>query len=241
MSFDQVNILILDLPIYAINGLLWLLYALASILPALVSAAVAGVMMLVVDDAVQKLASARPLRDGRGGLQTSQKTSQIVTGIVLALWIVAQWGMGAPVPWIGATMWIAGLLAILAVPAQRFSLLNGVKVGIVTYALAVIISRIYLVYTSQISPEQWAALLGFDGRRGADHRQHARQHHHGGDLGALAGGAARLLLDAGPASLAQPDFLTNPPSPTHSRPTSRCFCSCAIAAAANPLQKGFHP
>jgi len=160
MSFDQVNTIILDLPIYAINGLLWLLYAVASILPALVSAAVAGVMMLVVDDAVQKLASARPLRDGRGGLQTSQKTSQIVTGIVLALWIVAQWGMGAPVPWIGATMWIAGLLAILAVPAQRFSMLNGVKVGIVTYALAVIISRIYLVYTSQISPEQWATLLG---------------------------------------------------------------------------------
>jgi len=160
MTFDQLNILILDTPIYAINGLLWLLYALMSILPALVSVAVAGVMMLVVDDAVQKLASARPLRDGRGGLQTSQKTSQIVTGIVLALWIVAQWGMGAPVPWIGAAMWIAGLLATLAVPAQRFSLLNGVKVGIATYALAVIISRIYLIYTAQIGPEQWAAMLG---------------------------------------------------------------------------------
>ena len=88
------------------------------------------------------------------------KTSQIITGIVLALWLVAQWGMGAPVPWIGASMWLAGLLAILAAPAQRFSLLNGVKVGLVTYALAVIVSRIYLAYTSRISPEEWAALLG---------------------------------------------------------------------------------
>ena len=57
-------------------------------------------------------------------------------------------------------MWLAGLLAILAAPAQRFSLLNGVKVGLVTYALAVIVSRIYLAYTSRISPEEWAALLG---------------------------------------------------------------------------------
>ena len=160
MTFDQLNTFILDTPIYAINGLLWLLYAVASILPALVSIGAAGVMALVVDDAVQKLAGARPLRDGRGGVQTSPKTSQTITGIVLALWLVAQWGMGEPVPWIGAVMWIAGLLAILAVPAQRFTLLNGVKVGIVTYALAVIISRIYLAYTTRISPEEWAVLLG---------------------------------------------------------------------------------
>ena len=160
MSFDLLNTLVLDTPVYVINGLLWLLYAVASVLPALVSVGVAGVMMLVVDDAVQKLASARPLRDGRGGIQTSPKTSQIITGIVLALWLVAQWGMGAPVPWIGASMWLAGLLAILAAPAQRFSLQNGVKVGLVTYALAVIVSRIYLAYTSRISPEEWAALLG---------------------------------------------------------------------------------
>ena len=106
MSFDLLNTLVLDTPVYVINGLLWLLYAVASVLPALVSVGVAGVMMLVVDDAVQKLASARPLRDGRGGIQTSPKTSQIITGIVLALWLVAQWGMGAPVPWIGASMWL---------------------------------------------------------------------------------------------------------------------------------------
>ncbi len=160
MSFDQINTFILDLPLYAINGLFWLLYQVASILPALVCAGVAGLMALVVDDAVQKMAATRPLRDGRGGVQTSPKTSQILTGIVLALWLVAQWGMGAPVPWIGVVMWIAGLLAILSVPAQRFTLLNGVKAGIVTYALAVMISRIYLAYTTRISPEEWAALLG---------------------------------------------------------------------------------
>ena len=51
MSFDLLNTLVLDTPVYVINGLLWLLYAVASVLPALVSVGVAGVMMLVVDDA----------------------------------------------------------------------------------------------------------------------------------------------------------------------------------------------
>jgi hypothetical protein len=68
--------------------------------------------------------------------------------------------MGAPVPWIGAAMWLAGLLAILVCPAQRFNLLHFVKSGIAVYALAVIGSRFYLSMTNQISPDQWASLVG---------------------------------------------------------------------------------
>ncbi len=30
------------------------------------------------------------------------------TGIVACLWVISQWGIGAPVPWIGAAMWLAG-------------------------------------------------------------------------------------------------------------------------------------
>lgn len=158
--FDLLNRLILDSPVYIINGLLVLLYAAAGSFPALTSIAVAGGMMLTADAGVQNLASGRPLRPGRGEFQVKANTSQILTGIALALWLAAQLNMGAPVPWIGAAMWLAGLIAILVSPSQRFSLLNGVKTGIVTYALAVIVSRIYMVYTSQISPEQWAALVG---------------------------------------------------------------------------------
>lgn len=158
--FDLLNRLILDAPVYIINGLLVLLYAAAGSFPALTSIAVAGGMMLTADAGVQNLASSRPLRPGRGEFQIKANTSQTLTGIALALWLAAQLNMGAPVPWIGAAMWLAGLIAILVSPSQRFSLLNGVKTGIVTYALAVIVSRIYMVYTSQISPEQWAALVG---------------------------------------------------------------------------------
>lgn len=160
MTFDQINAFILDVPIYAINGLLWLVYTLAGSLPALVSAGAASVMALVVDRAVQQLSGARPLRQGRGESQPLSRTAQTLTGGVFVLWVLTQWGMGAPVPWIGAAMWLCGLGAILVSPAQRFNLLWFVKSGVAVYALAVIGSRLYLNMTSDVSPETWAGMVG---------------------------------------------------------------------------------
>lgn len=160
MSFDQINAFILDLPIYLLNGLLWLLYALAGSLSALLSAVAAAVMAWVVDSTVQQLSSSRPLRQGRGESLPITRTAQILTVGVFLLWFGAQWGMGAPVPWIGAAMWLTGLGAALISPAQRFNLLWFVKSGVAVYALAVIGSRIYLNMTSEVSPEAWAALVG---------------------------------------------------------------------------------
>jgi hypothetical protein len=160
MTFDQINAFILDLPIYVLNGLLWLVYALAGSLPALVSVGAASVMALVVDRASQQLSGSRPLRQGRGESQPMARTAQILTGGVFVLWFVAQSGMGAPVPWIGAAMWLMGLTAILISPAQRFNLLWFVKSGIAVYALAVIGSRLYLNMTSDVSPEAWAGMIG---------------------------------------------------------------------------------
>jgi hypothetical protein len=117
-------------------------------------------MALVVDGAVQKLAGARPRRQDRGEAIPVAYTAQIITGLVISLWLGAQWGMGAPVPWIGAAMWLSGLLAVLISPAQRFNLLHFVKSGIAVYALAVIGSRVYMGMASQVSSDQWAALVG---------------------------------------------------------------------------------
>ena len=160
MSFEQINAFILDIPVYTINGLLWLLYGLAGSLAALVSAGAATVLGLVVDQAVQQLSSSRPLRQGRGESQPATRTAQILTTGVLALWLGAQWGMGAPVPWIGAAMWLFGLGAVLISPAQRFNLLWFVKSGVAVYALAVIGSRLYLNMTQNVSPEDWASMVG---------------------------------------------------------------------------------
>jgi hypothetical protein len=160
MSFDQINAFILDLPIYLLNGLLWLFYVLAGSMAALVSASAATVMALVVDRAVQQLSGARPLRQGRGETLPMTRTAQILTAGVFVLWFGAQCGMGAPVPWIGAAMWLVGLVAVLVSPAQRFNLLWFVKSGIAVYAVAVIGSRLYLNMTSDVSPEAWAGMVG---------------------------------------------------------------------------------
>jgi hypothetical protein len=158
--FDLINSIITDAPLYLVNGLFLLLYAVGGSFPALVCIASAGGIAFTADAEVQNLASGRALRPGRGETKISGGTSQVLTGIALAMWLAAQFGMGAPVPWIGAVMWMAGFVGISIVPTQRFSMLNLVRVGIVTYALAVAVSRVYLLYAAQVTPDQWAALVG---------------------------------------------------------------------------------
>ena len=158
---NQLGILITDLPVYLANGVLVILYGLASHSAALVSLACALVIALLPDAQAQAQAGSRPGRhEDNAPIGPTPRTAQIMTGIVLAAWLVAQWDMGAPVPWIGAVMWITGLAAVLTLAVQRQPLLWYVKAGIAMYALAVIGSRIYLGYTSHLTAEQWAALIG---------------------------------------------------------------------------------
>ena len=160
-NLDQLGTLLGDLPVYLANGLLVILYALADHTAALVGLACAALIVYLPDAEVQQRAGFRPRRSGDGGSDAPlPRTAQAMTAAVFALWLGAQWGMGAPVPWIGAAMWLAGLLAVLILPAQRFNLLWYVKGGIAIYALAVIGSRLYLASTSQLTAEQWAALIG---------------------------------------------------------------------------------
>jgi hypothetical protein len=163
-ELDRIGILLTDTPVYLANGALVILYWLAAHAPALTSVVSASLLSLLPDVEIQRRAGFRPRRGDRSenGASSVQvpRTAQVITGIVLITWLAAQWDMGAPVPWIGAAMWVAGLAAILALSAQRFNLLWYVKAGIAMYALAVIGSRIYLGYTAGLTPEQWAALIG---------------------------------------------------------------------------------
>jgi hypothetical protein len=163
-ELDRIGLLLTDLPVYLANGALVILYWLVAHMPVLTSLACALLMAWLPDAEIQQRAGFRPRRSERGSAGDSgvkiPRTAQGMTGMVLAAWIIAQWDMGAPVPWIGAAMWVGGLAAILALSAQRFNLLWYVKAGIAMYALAVIGSRIYLGYTAGLTPEQWAALIG---------------------------------------------------------------------------------
>lgn len=150
------------LPTYLLNGLLATLYWLADSGAALVSVACAAGIAIWMDAGAQNRANFRPARSGRQGQNTSLdgRTSQIITGAAVLFWITSQWGMGAPVPWIGAAMWGFGFLVLLLVRQQETTTLWNVKAGILIYAMAVLGSRLYLAYTAQLSPEQWAALIG---------------------------------------------------------------------------------
>lgn len=149
-----------SLPTYLLNGVLVTAYWLVDSAPALVSIACGVALMQFVDRKIQNRAMFRPAREGREVASSDPHTAQVLTGIVLVLWLLSQWGMGAPVPWIGAAMWLFGAIVLLVVHQQQLTTLWNIKSGIAIYALAVIGSRLYLTYTAELSAEQWAALIG---------------------------------------------------------------------------------
>ena len=148
------------LPTYLLSGVLATVYWLGESGAALVSILCAGLIIRFVDQRVQSRAAFRPGRSGREAAAPDLYTAQITTAIILVLWVISQWGMGAPVPWLGAAMWIAGTIILLLVHMQEHTLLWNMKSGIAIYSLAVIGSRLYLAYTAQLSADQWAALIG---------------------------------------------------------------------------------
>jgi hypothetical protein len=148
------------LPTYLLNGVLATVYWLGESGAALVSILCAGLIIRFVDQRVQSRAAFRPGRSGREAATPDLYTAQITTAIILVMWVISQWGMGAPVPWLGAAMWLTGTIIFLLVHMQEHTLLWNMKSGIAIYSLAVIGSRLYLAYTAQLSAEQWAALIG---------------------------------------------------------------------------------
>jgi hypothetical protein len=148
------------LPTYLLNGILASLYWLAGSGAPLVSLVCAGLLVRFCDTRLQSRAAYRPGRGGREAATPETYTAQVTTAIIAVLWVIAQWGMGAPVPWLGAAMWLVGTLLALVLHLQEQALLWNLKSGIAIYALAVIGSRLYLATTAQLSADQWAALIG---------------------------------------------------------------------------------
>lgn len=148
------------LPTYLLNGILASAYWMGEEGAALVSLACAGLIIRFVDDRIQSRAVYRPGRSGREAGAPESYTAQLTTGLVALFWTLSQWGMAAPVPWIGAAMWVVGTLIILFIRMQEHTLIWNVKSGIAIYSLAIIGSRLYLAYTSRLSSQQWASLIG---------------------------------------------------------------------------------
>ena len=152
---DQTTLWISFIPIYFANGILAIFYWLAGQSPLLVSLSGACGMFYLLDTEVQHRATYLPQRERSQIIDSMPRTAQVMTVIIFVMWALAQWSMAAPVPWIGAMMWVCGFLVLVAMPSQRFNLLWYVKAGIAIYTLCVIGSRVYLRYTATIKVEQW--------------------------------------------------------------------------------------
>ena len=110
------------LPTYLLNGILATVYWLGESGAALVCILCAGLIIRFVDQRVQSRAAFRPGRSGREAATPNLYTAQISTAFILAMWVVSQWGMGAPVPWLGAAMWLTGTIIVLLVHMQEHTL-----------------------------------------------------------------------------------------------------------------------
>lgn len=164
-ALDQLGIFLSDVPVYLTNGLLIVLYATLENCAALISAGCAGWVGYHFDQPARQAAGFVPQRiNGLVGMEMPVRATPLglmMTGLAFGLWLLAQAFIREPVAWIGAGMWALGLVAVsLAEGHQRENTLWFVKSGLILYSLAVIASRIYLDYTAQLSPEQWAGLLG---------------------------------------------------------------------------------
>jgi hypothetical protein len=157
MSIGDV---ILALPVWWINGVLAMLYWSIGHLPEFAATLAAAIILLGIDPIIQQRAGERPRRQGRGEAQTSGNNSQYFTLATLIVWLLVSFTSRFPVPLIGACLWWVGVLAILAVPEERFNQLWWAKTGLLVYAGLALLLRYGLVMLNQVNPADWASVVG---------------------------------------------------------------------------------
>ncbi len=153
--------LLLDLLVYLINGYLLMLYSLCDALPLLVSLGCAALVARVFDRQVEARAAMMPRRaHGMRAPATPNRHHEVLTALIAGFWVVAQALYPNPVPWLGAAMWGLTIVGAALLPAERPALLWRGKTFILSYALALIGFRLYLLLAASATPQEWARLLG---------------------------------------------------------------------------------
>ncbi len=153
--------LLLDLAVYTVNGYLLMAYAFFDGLPVLLSLACAALVARVFDRQAQLRAAIMPQRiHGPHAAGAPRHNHQILTALIATLWVAAQALYPNPVPWLGAAMWGLTLAGLVLLPAERTAMLWRGKTFVLSYALALIGFRLYLLVAGSASPQEWARLLG---------------------------------------------------------------------------------
>ena len=150
------------IPILALNGTLYLLYAFAAHLTLWIILASGLAMLLIFDRAVIRLISSAPSRiGGRPAPSAASGTGiQLQTLLILGLSIIVGMVYAEPVPFLLAAMWVASDLAVVLFPNERDKVLNRAKTALTTYTLLLLGFRILMIQMQNVAPEDWAVMLG---------------------------------------------------------------------------------
>jgi hypothetical protein len=148
--------LLRNLAVYEVNGLLVILYALIAQWSLVLSLPCAiGILMLDRLLAVQLSLSPRPSSKGDTHLAATR-----ITLALIGLWIIVALAVPQPVPALGLAMWLVTVLVAWLIPSSRPQTVWRGKMALLSYTLANISLLGFTRLTANLSPEQWAALLG---------------------------------------------------------------------------------
>ncbi len=158
---DEILQVIQDGATYLINGGLRVLYFAADHWPLLVGLLCTVIVAALFDRWVVALASATPARPGQPRLpRRATRRPYGITLLIFAVWLIAVSQWPQPVPALGAAMWVATVIVVLLLPAERAPLLSRCKNFIFSYA-AVLLGGLWILnQTAAASPREWAAIIG---------------------------------------------------------------------------------
>ncbi|CAG0972508.1 hypothetical protein ARNL5_01802 [Anaerolineae bacterium] len=157
---DEVGQVMRDAGVYVINGGLSVSYFLFDHLALLIAIACAAIVICLFDRWLIDLATSTPARQGRAAPRRAVSRPYARTVITLGMWLIAASLYPAPVPELGAAMWLAAVVAVLLLPTERASVLGACKNLILTYALMLLGFLWYVNTTAQASAREWAAIIG---------------------------------------------------------------------------------
>jgi len=160
---DDLLQLLQDGATYLINGGLRVIYALGDHGPQLIGLLCALIMAGLLDRWTVALITATPSRANQSAphrAQRAQPRPYLTTILTFVVWAVAGGLWPAPVPALGAAMWVATVLTVLLLPTERVPVLARGKSLIASYAVVLIVGRWFLTQTAAATPREWAALVG---------------------------------------------------------------------------------
>ncbi len=150
------------IPILTLNGLLWLVYAFLDHAWLWVVLAAGLAILWVFDTLMIRLASSAPSRIG--GRAAPPAVSgwgiRFLTLLALLLSLTAALLYADPIPFLMACVWLASVVAVWFLPAEREPLLWRVKGSLLLYALALLGFKLLLAQMGQAAPQDWAGLIG---------------------------------------------------------------------------------